>query len=272
MISTHGNTRAQRFWFHWQNLNDKPFGRQGSGLRHGRCWWHFADRRTIGFSWNFWTNFCHLSFRIGDEWQFSVAIPPIAFWLHFEGFQLLRKLTPQKKCIARWDNNREFYIPDERECEISIHDWTIWIKPWSKEYEWNSKDPWWVRGVNLNLKDLLLGRTKYTVTAIETFSINIPMPEGSYQATVKVEHRTWKRPRWFTHEQRDASVDIPGGIPFPGKGENSYDCGMDGLFGYGCDSLKREDIIAKGVQSVLEYRRRYGGSVDWLPPSEAKVD
>lgn len=253
-------------FFHAQNLNEKPFGRMGSALRHGRCWWHWGQGETHGkvveFSWNFWTHFCHLEMEVEDEWQFSIAFPPVAFWIHFEGFPLLRRLTPKKKCVNR---QGEFFIPDRRECGISIHDWTIWLKPWCRWGEWNSKDPWWVQGVNLNLADFFLGRTKYTVTPIETFDILIPMPEGTYPAKVKVEHRVWKRPRWFAYEKRDASVDIPGGIPFPGKGENAFDCDIDGLFGYGSSSLKPEDIIAKGVQSVLNNRRRYGGSVDWIP-------
>src|SRR5947207_13761910 len=120
--------KEPRFWFHWQNLNEKPFGHLGWGLRYGRCWWNFSDRRCIGLEWNFRSHFFHLEFEIGDEWKFAFALPYFALWLHFEGFRILQRLTPKKKCIATWDNNREFTIPDRRECGISIHNWTIWFK------------------------------------------------------------------------------------------------------------------------------------------------
>lgn len=262
---------GKKIWCHWQNLNEKKFGKMGTGLLHGRAWLHIAAK-CIGVEWSLRSHFCHARIGIGGgdsnyEWTFSLALPPLAIWVHFDGFQLLRYLTPKKKCIATWDGGREFEIADEREIAASISDWTIRFNPWSKQDEWSRLDPWWVRGVSLNLPDLLLGRTRYTCEEIERFDIQIPMPEKIYLAKVTIEHRTWKRRLGRAAVRRDAKVDIPGGIPFPGKGENSWDCGMDGLFGYGCDSTKPEAIIAEGVKSVLESRRRYAGSVEWTPVS-----
>jgi hypothetical protein len=51
-------------------------------------------------------------------------------------------------------------------------------------------------------------------------------------------------------------LDIPGGIPHNGKGENSWDCGDDGLWGCGGDTV--EEAIGHAVSSVLRSRRRYG--------------
>jgi hypothetical protein len=39
--------------FHWQNLNEKPYKRTGSILRHGRAW---LDFRKFGWHWE-WTAF-----------------------------------------------------------------------------------------------------------------------------------------------------------------------------------------------------------------------
>lgn len=260
--------------FHYQNLNEKKFDRLGTILRHGKAWLHFGryTRKVIGWEWSFPSHFCSISFEIMDEgWHFGFS----PFWLfslhlHFDGFKMLHRLSPKRKCVATWDGGKEFWLVDERECRVSFNDWTLRVNPWSKSMEWCKADPWWVRGISLNLPDILLGKHRYTCTTLSTFDIEIPMPEKTYPAKVTIEHRVWKRPLWFARIRRDASVAIPGGIPLPGKGENSWDCGMDGLFGYGCSSTKPEDIIAKGIQSVLKSRRKYAGSVSWTPPVEAK--
>lgn len=101
----------------------------------------------------------------------------------------------------------------------------------------------------------------------------VPMPEGSYPATwaVTVYERRFVR---FPGTLRDAlsppwtrpslRLDIPGGIPHWGKGENSWDCGMDGLFGTGSDSV--EDAVANAVRSSLRDRKRFGGPHDLPRP------
>ena len=86
----------------------------------------------------------------------------------------------------------------------------------------------------------------------------IPMPEGIYHGTAKIELATWKRPLWFAKTQISTSIDCPKGIPFAGKGENSWDCGDDGLFGWGAEGDVVEHAIAHGVEIVLTNRRRYG--------------
>ena len=96
----------------------------------------------------------------------------------------------------------------------------------------------------------------------------VPMPERAYPASVKLFESTWKRPRWFASRMVRAEVKIEKGIPFPGKGENSYDCGDDALFGLTCKADTVEQAIAETVESALRNRRRYGGSVDWQPAAE----
>lgn len=45
---------------------------------------------------------------------------------------------------------------------------------------------------------------------------------------------------------------------FMGKGENSWDCGEDGLYGCGSEGSSLEDAITKTVSIVLRNRRKYG--------------
>lgn len=80
---------------------------------------------------------------------------------------------------------------------------------------------------------------------------------------------TWKRARWFTHKNVRASVDIPAGIPHPGKGENSWDCGEDRTYGLTTKADTVEKAIAAVVESSLRDRRRYGGD-NWTPSEKKK--
>ena len=156
----------ERFMFwHWQKLNDKKDGSQGSGLRHGRCWWHFRKRRTIEICWSFWSHFCMLEFDFNDEdLTFGVGLPPVAFWLRFSSnWGLIKKILPTKVLSINYPDT---IVIDERECGVTIHDWTIWIKPWCKRNETVYADPWWVRGVNFNFNPFRWEHVRHEVRCV----------------------------------------------------------------------------------------------------------
>ena len=112
------------------------------------------------------------------------------------------------------------------------------------------------------LDDLLLGRRKYSEKILQEGSINIDMPEGVYRATFKRFISYWKRSRWFRVQSlHRISIDIPVGIPHEGKGENSWDMGMDATFGVTMpidpeDSIY--DIAKKFAISCLQDRQKHG--------------
>lgn len=222
-----------------------------------RFWWHLGSNRAcVHAEIYWWSKWCHAGVSCDDEgWTLKLAFPPIAIWLVFDNLGLW---LPQRKAVASWENPpREIWLPDQRECQISFYDWTIRLNPWSKSMEWTRSDPWWVRGVSLDLRRLLLGRERCDTSIVrEGIPVVVPMPEGNYNGVVKIERRTWKRPRWFARTRESAWLEIPKGIPHAGKGENSWDCGDDGLFGIGGDSI--EDAIANAVRSVMRDRKRYG--------------
>ncbi len=241
--------------FHAQNLNEKPGGRTGSIFRHGRCWLYFG-RNDVGrcpelrLEWSLFTPFWHVGIEFGEAYentvQVSLACGLFSVWLTLEGF-------------------RGDWLPRDRESGIAFHNQSLWIKPWSRRWEHRSADPWWVRGVSISFVDLLLGRWKYSERSLSKHDALIPMGEGAYPATVEIKERTWKRPRWFARRMIGASIDIPGGIPFMGKGENSWDCGEDGLYGMSCDAKTVEEAIGQVVASVLRSRRRHGKPSDLVP-------
>ena len=232
--------------------------------RHGIRWWLHVSRRVVGVEFYWWGARCHASVSTDDEgWNLAVAFPPVARYLSLEGFPLWQ---PTRTCVATWEQPpRPFVIPESRESRIAFHDWTLWVTPWGRSMEWRKADPWWVRGWSLNVRDLVLGRTRYTCQPLgPAVSALVPMPEGAYPATFSPQRQTWARPRWFSQVRESFNIDIPKGIPFAGKGENSYDCGDDWLFGMSAEGSLEQAIEAVRA-TVLKRRARYG------EPSEQAV-
>ena len=227
--------------------------------KHGVRWFcHFRHPNEIKVEFYWWSRSCHASIDVSDEdWTLALAFPPFSLYLSLAGFGLWK---PKEKHIFTWDHNREVWLTDQRECQLAIHDWTIRFVLWGRSMEWRAVDPWWIRGISLNLPDLVLGPHRHVLmTDREGIPVQIPMPEGVYHGTAKFERRTWKRPRWRAKTRLFTSVDVPnGGIPHAGKGENSWDCGDDGLCGWSVEGHALERAIAHGVETVLVARRRYG--------------
>jgi hypothetical protein len=231
--------------------------------KHGlRLWWHFkgGSHRVIGIELGWWHHFCHAAINVDDDgWNLSLALPPFFFHLSLDGFPIWQ---PQRKCIATWDGDREFWLTDQRECRIAIFNWKLWLTPWGKSMEWASADPWWVRGFTFDMKRAVIGKTDYICEQTgPTQTVQIPMPEGFYSAQFTPQRQTWKPRRWFGTVRESFDIKIPKGIPFAGKGENSWDCGDDGLFGMSAEGTV-EQAIAKVRETVMERRRRYGNASD----------
>ena len=110
----------------------------------------------------------------------------------------------------------------------------------------------------------LLGRTRCARTLVEPeHAVLISMPEGDYAALLKVERMTWTRKLWpwrpLKRERTYRDITVPDCIPFSGKGENSWDCGEDGLCATGFDveqARTDEAACALYAASVLETRRK----------------
>jgi len=222
-----------------------------------RVWWHFREgsQSCIGVEFYWLSPRFGVSLGTDDEgWNVSLRVPPFALYVSLEGLGLWQ---PTKVCSA---NNREFTIPDRREFDFYIADWRVQFTPWGRWGEWASRDPWWIRGVSLDLKDLVLGRITYHAEELALVPCHVPMPEGNYPAIAKVQRVTRGRTRWFKRTGKEVDLSIPKGIPYAGKGENSYDCGDDGLFGIGGNSI--DDAIRRAQESVRESRRRHGHASD----------
>lgn len=256
-----------KFHFHAQNLNERgqhlPYG---SIWRHGRCWLNLnsgaCHRVSWGLEWGFWPRHKWLNIALDlatHDQAFSIAFSPFLFSLH-----LHLEYWPLHSWLADRIKRSDEKYGNGRTIGISYMDDHLSLKLWSDPMEHRSKDPkWWYR--SWFLRDVLFGRPKYDSSVLLTERVVVPMPEGGYPATVTIEKATWARPRWFTKTVIRAEIkpDIP--IAFPGKGENSYDCGEDATHSMTCPATTSLDAVMALTKSVMRDRLRYGSGWSYTP-------
>ncbi len=254
-----------RFSWHWQNLDDDLRRLEQSttfmGLplpdtRHqGRAWfdWYVraSDRKPlrIELDWAFgkavWSSGVSYTRKNSGTVTLHAALRPVA-----SVYLTLKHLWPRRE-----------HQPS-RTYSVSLVDGSLHYdlgKPGSGD-EWHRDDPLnWMRGI-VHPVDKILGRAEHAlekvgpqVRAIASF------PEGDYPLLLQREIRTWKRPRWpwpLVHR----SVDIEAVRPAEsqGKGENSWDCGPDAIWGMSSPGHSYEDAVAAYVKATLRDRARRG--------------
>lgn len=144
------------------------------------------------------------------------------------------------------------------------------LKVWHRERNgWTRGERIWTECSILPYRRIvngLLGRVEVHKELLGEHRTVVPMPEGSYPATVKLERWTWKRPRSPRAKHRfmsDVKPDTP--VPVPGKGENSWDCDDDAVCSSGGSATTVHAAVTAFVGSVLRSRERHGGSIEWQP-------
>jgi hypothetical protein len=269
--------------WHAQNLTD---GERDPMWRYGRAWinfwrgdgdtgvgyrevleinpeWHVQPRATAGIG-------IELGGGDGDtDIQFNLDVGLARFYLTFDSRSfrpLLERILPGRWYVA--PDGRRYRITQEQEITIRWHNGGLWWSLWHPTMEWSSETPKWRHG-HFDPTDWLLGRHVYSSSDISTEPVEVPMPEKTYAGTVRMFESTWKRPRWpFVRRMVRADIEVKGGIPHPGKGENSWDCDDDATYSLTCQATTPEAAVAKMVESVLRDRRRYGGR-NWRPQERA---
>lgn len=171
----------------------------------------------------------------------SVASPLLAVWLSIRNI-VPRRIKPYK--------DREIGV-------VHVHG-SVWFN-FLYSYEYNSG----IR-ITLDYLNLLLGKVKYDNEEMATVKVKIPMPESSYDAEITLMESTFKRPRWFEKKIARCIVDIPGGIPIPGKGDNSWDIDDDAVFSLTipCDNIP--EAVSKTVAHVLRSRWERSGELQYV--------
>ena len=260
---------------HHQNLNEKwdnGVMTMGSAIINGRAWfkiWRSFCIEWVCFKWE------GLRFSFDTNWSegevtFGLSLLFFTLYLVISGikFATFMRFLPHREVDLSWKKppTKEIW-PDDREICIYTHDWALWWSLWNPTHEWSSKTPRWRHG-SFHLKDFLLGQMKHNPEILEgPKDILIPMPEGCYPGKLKVERRTWTRPRWpwwplkIVRVSRD--IEVEQGIPYSGKGENSWDCGEDGLCGAAFAVETDEEAIGRFAGSVMKTRKRRGDKPDY---------
>lgn len=164
-----------------------------------------------------------------------------------------------------------------RELGLTLEDiftlrWMLWMSPW----EYRSSDPFWRRG-SFNLLDAVFGRERVSSeTSSQLWEVTVPMPERSYKGIVHEETVTVSRSRWpfkfgpkaLFHRYKRLDIRMNDGdcIPIPGKGENSWDCDDDAIYGMNSPGSDLVRFVSDLVHSALSTRRKRA-SLDWTPPA-----
>lgn len=259
-----------RLHYSWSPIDEEKPGKHGRfGVYYGRD----LDRE-IGGSLHGEYHTWRPLYLMGAALEVNQnADEPIAVSLYLWPFSLyLHVDTPVMKWLTRklagrgWNSEREIALKVSSRYERGTMRWSVWHPVDS----WSSGTPRWRNG-HFNIVDVLLGHRDMRWEPVETVDVSIPMPERWYPATVEMrDHVSWRRRLPFLrHRHRCCNVEIPGGIGFPGKGENAWDCGDDAIFSLSGPAQTVEDAVGKVVSSVLRNRKRYGGSYTFTPKGGA---
>lgn len=150
-----------------------------------------------------------------------------------------------------------------REFSLRIFDGALWIVLWENPDGWSRDSRQWT----IRPMDILFGKMKLDkVLLSEPLDDVLQMPEKAYDITVEVWRYTYWRPRlpfWRDVIQR-ISIECEEGIPFPGKGENSWDLDDDASFSFSGPAQSIADAVAKWKALIIRDRVRYGG-LEWEP-------
>lgn len=108
--------------------------------------------------------------------------------------------------------------------------------------------------------DRIFGRAEYTREKVgEPVQAIACFPEGQYTLTLQREVSTWNRPRWpWTYWRKSVDITLERPPEFQGKGENSWDCGPDAIYGMSSEGHSYEDAVAAYVKAVLRERAKRG--------------
>lgn len=248
-----GKGEETALWWHSQVLD-----KQGRMWKYGRAWLHWPGN-SIGVCWNLFSSSCGFRIAFSDVSDSAIDVwvnVPFLFSLYFH---LSRakwvKRLPGVKWTGKWGSG-------EREIYIRIHDNTLWWTLWRNGDQHKSND--W-RDSNFHFDDFLLGREKYAETERRPFDTLIEMPEGFYPAKGELYTSIWKRSRWpWPKNVNRADVEVEGGIPIPGDGDNGYDIDDDAIYGMTCPSGTVAEAADTIRESVMRDRQRNGGE-DWAP-------
>lgn len=253
MRISHETSRSGRELPLWQNF---------------RAYWK-SFGLACSFEWTTRSRFLMAEFRVDPgerEWSIAIGAYLFSFWLSVD--------VPWKAYWewhkARWKYEEMAFGVDWNMADGAVSGGFLHWQWWAPMHSWSSTTPKWRDGTFHPL-DWLLGRHVMTDRDIESGEFEIPMPEGNYPCTIRLYESTWKRPGWFIpHRVRRADIKMVVGVPHPGKGENSWDCGEDACSSMTTPASSFAEAIGSMVASTMRQRLNYG-SKHWRPENPAPI-
>lgn len=241
--------------------------------------------RHYWFNWRWWMGW-HNTFLISGQfcgpyhnWKLELSLGDqenviaICFYNPLFFLSMGLESRPLSKLVNPITRRRNRPYSNGRDIGIDFYEGRLSFSLWDDPMEHRATDPFWYR-MSIDFPRLLKGKGKFTTEIIEERDVLVPMPEKAYAAHVKRVKCTTTYPRWFKKESFIVSIDITekGGIPFEGKGENSWDCGHDATHGFSTHGASIPHAVGGLVGSVLRSRVQYGGWGDWNWQKESKED
>ena len=246
-----------------------PEDDNGPMRKHGRLIVRIGDGESprptrLRFEYAIPSRSCGVSLRFKDEDDVFVSscFPPVALYLGAES-RLLRRIADRVRALLPSDMGTTY---GGREFSLRIFDWAIWWNLGIDDSGWTSTRPRWRDG---NWHPIGHNQRLTEPEVIEEREVLVPMPERSYRGKATLTRSLWGfsgLPRLFAKNGHTVAIDMLEGeqIPFPGKGENSWDCDEDAAFVHSGPAQTIEEGIGRLVGSVLRSRKRHGGA-NWKP-------
>lgn len=242
--------------FHWTNENTKGDDSvKGSPLRAGRAWLHFgkSGNTSLATEWYLWTKKFSAGIGLADyEHAVSVHLSLILF-----SFYLTLEYWPLEKWLKRVTKRKDDKYGNGRTIGFTWIEGTLMVDLWNDPMEWRSADPkWW--HFSINPADTLLGRPEYSERTLKEGVRQLAMPEKVYDVKIKINESAWKRPRWpWPRKIVRTHSEVEGGIPVPGKGTESYNCGEDAIYSQTSPGTTFDAALSSLFQSVAHNREHY---------------
>ncbi len=241
-------------YFHYQNLKKEE--KSTRYIVNGRCW--IGHHPQLRFEWFVPGRNLSLQLHLCDHGDDALG-GHIGLWFFTLYWGLEWRIL--RKILEPITRRRDQKYSNGRNIGFSLDSEAISVMLWYDPMEHRGRDPWWWHQYFSFSR--LGGRAVHSEELIEAREVTIPMPEGSYPATARLVLASWKKPFWFTKSVRRVSIEVSVGIPFPGKGENSWDCGPDATSSMTCSAHSIAEGVGKLVGHVLDNRVRYGGYGNW---------
>lgn len=231
------------------------------GRKHedgNRQWWLHWPGNCLGLEWAWGRRRLGAMIALDDEGEthlmVSVSLPYIlTFYLLLEKCNWIIRLAGLK-----WQREVSNVGDCRREIGFNVMDNALWIYPWVNSD--TSMDYWVIRPL-----DFLFGRQRHSREGLREESALVTLPEGAYPARVKLYTAVWKRPRWpWAKRVSRAEVEVEGGVPIAGKGENGWDMEDDAIEEMTMPAATAAEAVARFAEIVWHSRKARAG-IDWQP-------